>query len=205
MRLEDLKPFTRKIFRLEELEQVFAESPSTLKVQLSRLCKSKKLIRLKRNCYAIPDFHPSPLLMAQQMVTPSYHSLEWVLSQSSIIPEGTTSYTLVTSQKTQQYHNEFGIFSYRHLPPHLFFGVEQREDGAWVATREKALLDYLYLNSSKFKPNFACFQAERFDELQTLNWSKLRSWAPKYNMKKLRKLVKRLNEYSRSDEYQEHR
>lgn len=205
MKIDELKPFHYKIFRIEELKNYFKESRTNIKTQLSRFCKNKKLIRLKRNCFAFPEFHPDISIIAQEIVRPSYHSLESVLSASGIIPEGTVVYTLVTSQKTQNFTNEFGTFSYRHLPPHLFFGVEQRKDGVWVAEKEKALLDYLYLSSSKFKPDFSCFQAERFDELEKLNWKKLKMWAKQYKMKKLEKLVKALHEYSKSTEYQNHR
>lgn len=205
MKIDELRPFYNKIFRIEELENVFKEPTSSIRVQLSRLSKSKKLIRLKKNCYTFPDFHPNAFVMAQQMVQPSYHSLESVLSWNGIIPEGVSGYTMVTSQKTQKYSNELGTFSYRHLSSNLFFGVEQREDGAWMAVPEKALLDYLYLNSGKLKPDFACFQAERFDELETLDWEKMKEWSPKYGMKKLEKLVQRLEEYNKSEFYQEHR
>src|SRR3989338_953202 len=98
MRIDELKLFRNKIFRLEELENHFDEPATTIKVQLSRLCKSKKLLRLKKNCYTFPDFHPDPLMIAHQMVQPSYHSMEFVLSRSGIIPEGTSAYTLITSQ-----------------------------------------------------------------------------------------------------------
>lgn len=204
MKIDELKPFYNKVFRIEELENYFKEPPASIRVQLSRFCRNKKLIHLKKNCYTLPDFHPDVFVIAQQMVQPSYHSLEAVLSHSGIIPEGTSFYTLVTSQKTQNYKNEFGNFSYRHLPPNLFFGVEQREDGAWMATKEKALLDYLYLNSAKFKSDFGCFKAERFDELEGLNWRQLRVWAKKYGMKKLETIVKALQRYAKSEEYQAH-
>ncbi|MFA4891166.1 MAG: hypothetical protein WC604_02335 [Candidatus Gracilibacteria bacterium] len=139
------------------------------------------------------------------MVSPSYHSMESVLSLYGIIPEGTVAYTLITSKKTQKYSNEFGTFSYRHLPPSLFFGVGKREDGAFMATPEKALLDYLYLNSAKFKPNFALWQAERLDELPTLDFKIMKKWAKKYGMKKLMTLVTSIEEYSNSKMYQAHR
>jgi len=204
MKIDELKPFYNKVFRLEELENYFDEPVSTVKGQLSRLVKNNILLRLKKNCYTFPDSHPDPMVIAQKMVAPSYHSLEFVLSQSGIIPEGTSAYTMITSQKTQSYKNGLGTFSYRHLPPNLFFGVEQRADGAWIALPEKALLDYLYLNSSKFKPDFACFQAERFDELDKLDWKKMKNWAKKYGMQKLVKLVESLESYAKSEDYQAH-
>lgn len=198
-----------------------------MRVQLFRLCKNKKLIRLKQNLYTFPDLHPNVFVIGQQMVSPSYYSLESVLSWNGIIPEGAATYTLITSKKTQQYDNEFGTFSYRHLSPKFFFGVEQRKDGAWMATSEKALLDYLYLNSRKFKARpslgeakqlmprsseasigatfFNCWKAERFDGLSGLNWGQMKQWAPKYGMKKLNILVDSLKSYAGSSEYQAHK
>lgn len=205
MKADELKPFHYKTFTLEELRNYFKQNPQSMKVQLFRLCKSKKLIRLKQNLYTFPDFHPNVFVIGQQMVSPSYYSLESVLSWSGIIPEGAATYTLITSKKTQQYSNEFGRFSYRHLSPEFFFGVEQRKDGAWMATPEKALLDYLYLNSKKFKADLGCWQAERFDGLDGLDWKQMKKWVPKYGGKKMKILVDSLKSYADSDQYQAHK
>ncbi|MDP4008229.1 MAG: hypothetical protein Q8P68_03500 [Candidatus Peregrinibacteria bacterium] len=205
MKAEELNTFYNKIFGIKELQNYFTESAASIRTQVSRLQKSKKLIRLKRDCYTFPEFHPNTLVIGNKMVSPSYHSLESVLSMNGIIPESVTAHTLVTSKKTQEYKNDFGTFSYRHLPPRLFFGVEQGSSGEWVAEKEKALLDYLYLNSSKFKPENTCWQAERFDELDTLDFELMESWAKKYGMRKLENLVESLRTYLNSDEYQAHR
>ena len=213
MKVDALNPFHYKTFNLEELKNYFHQKPSSIKVQLVRLCKNKKLIRLKQNLYTFPDFHPGVFLIGQQMVAPSYYSLESVLSWNGIIPEGVATYTLITSKKTQKYSNEFGTFGYRHLSPELFFGVEHRKDGVWLATREKALLDYLYLNSKKFTAKsypkgatfFPCWEAERFDGLSDLNWKQMQKWALKYKMKKLKILVDSLGSYVGSSEYQGHK
>lgn len=204
MKAEELFPFYHRIFTLEELRNCFHESSSAIKTQLSRLTKKGVLIRLKKNCYTFTRFPAESPTIGQQIVSPSYLSLETVLSRQGIIPEGAIAYTFITSKKTQHYQTPFGIFYYRHLPAGFFFGVEKAADGVWMATKEKALLDYLYLNSSKFTLEFACFQAERFDQLDALNWNQLQTWAKKYGMKKLEKLVKKLHEYSKSEEYQAH-
>ncbi|MBT6068485.1 hypothetical protein HOG48_01890 [Candidatus Peregrinibacteria bacterium] len=204
MKADELRPFYNQVFTVKELKNYFKEQDSSIRTQLSRLYKAGKLIRLKRDCYTFPDFHPNTFVIGQEMVSPSYHSLESVLAMNSIIPEGVTAHTLITSKKTQEYVNEFGTFSYRHLDPELFFGVEKREDGAWVAVPEKALLDYLYLNSEKFKADFGCWQAERFDELDILNFEKMKEWSKKYGMQKLDRLVESLELYSCSEDYQAH-
>lgn len=205
MKADELKLFHHKTFAIEELRNTFKQEPASIRVQLSRLCKKKKLIRLKQNLYTFPDFHPNVFVIGQQMVSPSYYSLESVLSWNGIIPEGATAYTLVTSKNTQQYVNELGTFVYRHLPPRLFFGVEQRKDGAWVASSEKALLDYLYLNSKKFRPENNGWREERFDGLDGLDWKQMKQWAPKYGMKKLEILVESLKLYVGSPLYQAHK
>jgi hypothetical protein len=205
MKADDLKPFYNKTFSTKELLNYFKKPPQSIKMQLFRLYKSKKIVRLKKNLYTFPDFHPNTFIIGQEMVAPSYYSLESVLSWNGIIPEGTKAYTMITSKKTQQYTNEFGTFSYRHLPPALFFGVEQRKDGAWIATSEKAMLDYLYLNSGKFKADFSCWQAERFDQLDMLNFRIMKKWTVLYNMQKLKKLVASLELYASSDKYQAHK
>ena len=79
MKAADLKPFYNKTFRIEEVKNYFHESATTIRVQLSRLSKNKKLIRLKKNLYTFPDFHPDFFMIGQQMVEPSFYSLESVL------------------------------------------------------------------------------------------------------------------------------
>lgn len=205
MKFVALTPLYNTVFSIEELAHRFQESLAVIKTQLFRFCTSHRLVRLKRNRYTFPDRHPGAFLIAQNLVFPSYISLELMLSRAGIIPENVTMFTSVTSKKTQRYTTPFGTFDYRHLPPHLFFGIEKRVDGAWVAAKEKALLDYLYLNSKWFKPDFACWQGARFDELDTLDWKKIREWVPRFKMKKLMKLVESLEAYSKSDVYQAHR
>lgn len=208
MKAEALKPFYNKTFCIEELQNYFKQPIASIRMQLSRLCKTKKLIRLKKNCYTFTDFSANAFKIGQEMVSPSYYSLESILSLHGIIPEGPAMHTLITSKKTQTYTNGFGTFNYRHLPPHLFFGVEQESDGIWRACSEKALLDYLYLNSRKFKSDqvdFGQWQAERFDNLETLDWEKMNEWAPLYRMKKLEFLVKNLKKYTKSKKYQAHK
>lgn len=205
MKLEDLSIFHNRIFRLEELGNVFREPLPSIKMQLSRLHKRGILIRLKRNCYTFQKYPPDPLLIGQELVKPAYYSLEWILSRAGIIPEGVSRYTLVTTQKTKRWTTPFGVYEYRHLPPRLFFGVDQHSDGVWCASPEKALLDYLYLNSQAFRPKISAWQAERLDELDTLDWQKMNEWAPRYGMKKLVRLLASLKVYAKSPLYQEHR
>lgn len=204
MKAESLHHFYNKVFTVSEISQYFKEPLNSIKTQLYRLHKKGILTRLKKNCYTFTNFHPDTQIIGQEMVQPSYYSLESVLSRKGIIPEGVSVQTLITSKKTQHYENVFGNFFYRHLPPHLSFGINRLPNGVWMARPEKALLDYLFLNSAKFTPAFSCWQSERFDGLEDLDFTWIEEKAPNYNMRKLTVLVKNLKEYMSSEEYQVH-
>ncbi|MFA6433319.1 MAG: hypothetical protein WCW52_01350 [Elusimicrobiales bacterium] len=88
-------------------------------------------------------------LIANTIYKPSYISLEMALSLYGLIPEAVYAITSVTSQKTNQFKTNIGVFTYKQLKPSLMFGYELREKNGrrvLVAEIEKALLDFLYLN-----------------------------------------------------------
>ena len=89
--------------------------------------------------------------IANKIIQPSYISLESALAYYQIIPERVYGVTSVTSKKTSQFESDWGIFSYRSVKPNLMFGykVLRSNPGEVVlmASLEKAILDYLYLNS----------------------------------------------------------
>lgn len=91
------------------------------------------------------------LIASNRIYAPSYVSLELALSHYHLIPEGVFSITAVTSLKTHHFNTSAGAFSYKHVKPSLLFGYRLIEyDGLFyrLAEPEKAILDYLYLNSS---------------------------------------------------------
>jgi predicted transcriptional regulator of viral defense system len=77
--------------------------------------------------------------------------LESALAYFQIIPERVYGVTSVTSKKTSQFESAWGIFGYRSVKPNLMFGyhVLRSNQGQVVlmASLEKTILDYLYLNS----------------------------------------------------------
>ena len=86
---------------------------------------------------------------AGRIYSPSYVSLYTALSSYGLIPEAVVQITSVTSLKTARFKNDFGEYAYHSVRDDLMFGYEPRSlaDGrtASFATREKALLDLLYL------------------------------------------------------------
>lgn len=94
---------------------------------------------------------PLLFLIANRIYTPSYISFESALSYYGFIPEGVTTIHSATSRKTTAYSTPLGNFSYRNLKPQHMVGVRMikaANQQVRLAEPEKAVLDYIYLNSS---------------------------------------------------------
>jgi hypothetical protein len=95
--------------------------------------------------------------------------------------------TCITTRNNRKFTNSFGNFIYRNIKPSLFFGykvVETKNSKYLLADPEKALLDYLYLNST---------DENGFDELRInkegIDKDKLLIYAKEFNSKKIQNLI----------------
>jgi predicted transcriptional regulator of viral defense system len=90
-------------------------------------------------------------MVANRIYEPSYVSLESALAYYEIIPETVLGVTSISSRKTKQYESAWGVFSYRSVKPQTMIGYQVIENSPGIkfkiAYLEKALVDYLYLNS----------------------------------------------------------
>lgn len=219
----------------QELEDIKAVSTTLKTKDLKDISTSKNLLhkmayhgkgkRLKKGLYQLDDTL-SAYQVANIMVEPSYVSLETILSQYSIIPDSVTSYTSVSTKKTQSYNNSYGTFYYSSIKKEYYFGFtyEYREDYAYwvfVADKEKALLDYFYLRSKLLKLSvydyvhikkwnfdtsagkkiFSWFESERFENLEVIDFKVLHTYARKMN-KKVEHMAIALEEYYKRGEKQ---
>lgn len=86
------------------------------------------------------------------MYRPSYISLHTALAFYGLIQEAVPQVTSVTSLKTARFENDFAVYSYKSVRADLMFGYTLHELDAQrafaFATREKALLNLLYLYPS---------------------------------------------------------
>jgi predicted transcriptional regulator of viral defense system len=97
-----------------------------------------------------PNIPHTLFIISNMLCRPSYVSMESALSYYGAIPEQAFTVTAITTTKTQTYDTPKGHFSYQKIKANLFFGynVIPQASGrpVLIATIEKALLDYLYLN-----------------------------------------------------------
>ncbi len=127
--------------------------PAGVRRQLSRWVAIGRVYQLRRGLYALaPPYRkskPHPFLVANRMVRPSYVSLQAALAFYGLIPDVVPMVTAVTTGRPGHRETPLGAFAFRHLQTDLFFGYRGVDLGknqqAFVATPEKALLDLVYL------------------------------------------------------------
>lgn len=140
--------------------------------------------KLKNNRYVFSGFIPSDneyFLIANKLYEPSYVSLESALNYYNVIPEAVQVVTSVSTQKTNTFDTSLGRYAYRTINESLFWGyvvIEVSEHGVIMASLEKALLDYLYLNP----------EIDSFDDLDGLRFN--RSIAEDLNIETFHKYLR---------------
>ena len=179
------------------------EKSSYVSRLLSEWKKKEWIIQLKKGIYIINKKNHRQKLdtyfLANNLYTPSYISLESALSFYNIIPEAVFTITSVSTKKTQKIKNKIGTFSYNHLKTSLFFGFKTLElegQNVFLATAEKALLDFVYLHHAEAKNAQNFCENYRLQNLDTLKKNILNKYLRKIRKKRLEKIIKNILQFS---------
>lgn len=130
---------------------------------ISRGIKNEEIIRLKRNLYVTKSFFEtnksdvSYVLMLANKLFLSYVSLETALQYYGLFTEAVNIvYTSVTNKTTREFENRLGIFKYRTVNDNLFkdFEVVRGKFEFVIASRPKAVFDYLYFKTDLLRKSF---------------------------------------------------
>lgn len=145
-------------FDKSALQQFMELSENSLYANIKRWLKQGLIIKLKNGLYVTNNYYLSKEkkedyveFIANKLREPSYLSLEYVLQAYGILSEAVYSITSITLKSKNSYTNKLGRFSYRNIKETLFTGFnicEKSDFQIKIATKAKALFDYLYL---KFK------------------------------------------------------
>ncbi|OHA62478.1 MAG: hypothetical protein A2748_02985 [Candidatus Wildermuthbacteria bacterium RIFCSPHIGHO2_01_FULL_45_20] len=188
------------VFSIKDIEKI---DSSFHKQRLSEWQKKGYIKKIRQGFYIFSDLRINEqvlFLIANAIYQPSYISLEMAFSLYNLIPEAVYEITSVTSQKTNIFKTNAGTFSYKHIKPELMFGYELKEYSNhryMVAEIEKALLDYLYLNSHI--QNDKDFEALRFNIAEFnahANKDKLKKYLEAFHSKALSVRVHKFLAYS---------
>lgn len=187
-----------------------SKSPSTIAVQINRWLDAGKLIQLKRGVYVLAkeyirvDFCEP--YVASILKKPSYISLEKALEYHNLIPEAVPVYTSVTTKRPARFATKLGVFTYRHIRKTRFWGYDSMTIGkqtAFMATPEKALLDFLYFQTAEITVDY--LNGLRLQNLDILNEDKLCEYAHRFKKKKIIKaselITKYMNAFKKGERY----
>ena len=118
---------------------------------VERLAKAGLLVFVKKGMWAFPS-RMSPLLLPRYCGVPfsTYVSLQTALYQHDMIMQVPAVIYAVSLARTKTFETALGSVSLHHIAPSFFFGFDvDSKTGIAMATPEKALLDFLYLSSTK--------------------------------------------------------
>ena len=148
----------------QNLALALSKEGENLNYWIKKLTKEKRLIRLKKGLYASSYYldlisqEPKNRevyfeYLANVLRFPSYVSLEYVLSNSGLLPEAAFAITSVTVKTPRVYTSGVGTFIYRNIKDALFSDYGSKDFNGRkvrIASLAKALFDFLYLK--KFIP-----------------------------------------------------
>lgn len=128
------------------------ENLDHLRVQLSRWVATGRVVRIHKGWYSLAEPYRRVRIdldvVACTIKAGTYVSLQSALASHGAIPEHAPETTCVTTGRPGRIETPFGRISYRHIKRDAFFGYTREERGrqlAFVAAKEKALMDLLYL------------------------------------------------------------
>lgn len=137
-------------------------SPEAAQGRIKRALKNSSIILLRRGLYLnanvyLHESNRTGLIefIASKLHPDSYVSLEYALQKyqmlpSPIHPQPPQSITLITLKQTANYQNITGNFTYKNIKPSCYFGFQKmkfHDQTYYIATKAKALFDYLYLKA----------------------------------------------------------
>lgn len=198
MKFQDFRNKMKKmVFAAAEAQVVaFREDRRLTNLQLHQWEKRALLIRLKRGVYCFAGTTPAIAEVAGALYAPCYFSLEYVLSQEGILPEAAFVYTCVTPKTTRQWNTPLGNFSFRTIKSAAFTGYDPK---TLLAEKEKALVDYFYLNRFRLRAENSFWESSRLEAAATgISFRKVFHFAKLFRSERLLQLLRSFEKYAKS-------
>lgn len=167
------------VFTAKEIGLIWGEdNTDQLKSALKYYTDKGNLIRLRRGIYAKPDYNAREA--AIKIYSPSYISFETALRDEGVIFQYYKT-IFVASYLSREIELAGGQkIAYRKMKKNILLnsmGVRE-ENGFFIAEKERAFLDMLYINPDYY-----------FDNLGNINWERCLELAPIYGNKKMKEHI----------------
>lgn len=178
MNITKLRKISKLYFGYEELSRTLGISTASARVTASRYVKMGLLVRIKRNLYMLKETWdasgPSEkFVLANLGQTPSYISLLTALDFHNVSTQMQQNYIeSIVLQRTRTIDIEGTLFRYTKIAAPLYSGFA-RQDGFFVASPEKALVDAVYLVSfGRYALDFSSIDPEKINPHEIAKISK---------------------------------
>lgn len=186
--IKKLRSLNKAYFNVADLEKILRLERNSLYVTLNRLVNAGVLQRLYKNIYTLFTEEIDLEKIAIETYFPSYLSFEQALSQYGILSQIPYSLTFATLRSTKIKTFRNVAIEYSHLKKELFFGFILKNN-KYIAEKEKALLDQLYMVSLGKRS----LDIEELD-LKSIDRKKMDEYASKFPTR-IKPLLKRLKKY----------
>ncbi len=178
--IEQISALPKSYFTLNDLRKVTTLEYDSLKVSLSRLVKSQKIVRIARGYYAIVLSDVDLEAFSMEYYAPSYLSFEWALGYYGILSQQSYGLTLATVRRGKEVDVKKSSLIYRHIQEKHFWGFVKDGDKL-IAEPEKAFLDQAYLSLN----GAGTFDIEEMN-LEMLDKKKLKKYLKRFDDERLR-------------------
>jgi predicted transcriptional regulator of viral defense system len=194
---DSLKDFT--VFSLHDILQV---DPAFHRRRLNDWQNKGYIKKVIKGFYTFSDLSLNENVLfeiANKIYKPSYISLESALSYYDLIPESTYGVTSVSTRRTYKFTTSAAEFSYRTIRRDLYFGYfiqAYNQKSFKIAFPERAIIDYLYLNSHlKNEKDFESLRVNPGIFFEKIDTKKLMDHLKIFSQKSLRDRVLRFLDY----------
>lgn len=180
-------------FTVGDVAEILKVKPQSAWVLCSRYVKSGQFIRLKNNFYVLEDrwrnFSREDFLkIANFLQVPSYISFMtglWLYEATTQVPRN--FFDNASLKRSKKISIKDVAFNYYKLKKEFYFDFTKRGD-VFIATKEKAFLDAVYLYSlGRYKLDFASLDLNKLDKNRLKKIAKV---FPKKTQLILRKICK---------------
>lgn len=142
-----LRKFGETVLQTSQVATILDITPAYASQLLKRLASNNAIFSLKRGLWLI-EKNSNPLSLLQHLTAPfpSYLSLQSALYFHEMISQIPEIMYAVTVARTHRLATPLGHYSFHHVNPDFFLGFTfQEKHNVFIATPEKALIDFLYL------------------------------------------------------------
>ena len=179
----------KTVFTYQDLSiLLWIKSRNSIKSLLARYVDSWLLRNVHAGIYVLPKYNEFEL--ATKIKKNSYISFESVLKPAWVIFQDYWNKIFLASDKTGQKDSDWLVFEYRKLRDDILYNqlwIEHKWQYA-IATPERALCDRLYISKNYY-----------FDNIEHLNFIKLREIAQIYNKRVILSVNKMIDDFEHTN------